>query len=424
MRNFYRTMAVSAALAGATAATHAALVDGQLAVLRMGDGSIALGNATTAQPIYIDVYDLGLGTVTSHPIGSAGAAAATLGWSGSHDGHLSLSSNGQYLLFGAYRADAGSADPVAQSAAVVNRVIGRVDLSNWSIDTGTALTDSYNNTEMTAVVSDDGQRFWTAGSSSGDATAGTPDSGGLRYVTSVGSSTSVNIGQTQFAGGSLEPDSMRSARIVDGQLYITTASQGSYANRGLYRTATPLPTSGPRAVVGLMNNNEGNSLSSDQELTPDDTGKYVPKTDALLLDLNPLVPGFDTAYGTGGKAEYSKWSLIDDGTGDYSWKQVQIVKLSGAEDINALEYLIGTAGEVDLFATTDDGIYRFEDSTGYVGTQPTVDVGFISASAPAYFIAAPANTKFRGIEALATVPEPALMGLAGVAVMFLGRRRK
>lgn len=425
IRQLCQVLAVSTAVASATAA-FGALSSGELAVLRMGDGSSSLGSdVTTAQPVFIDVYDLVSGTVTSsHPIDSAGATALTLGWSGGHDGQLSRSSDGRYLLFGGYRADAGSADPAAQSASDVNRVIGRVDLTDWTIDTSTALTNSYNNAEMTAVVSDNGQRFWTAGSLSGDATTSTPDSGGLRYVASLGNSTSVNVGQTQFAGATLEPDSMRNARIVDGQLYITTASQGSFTNRGLYKTATPLPTSGPQLVQGLMNNNEGNSASSDQELTPDSSGKWVPKKDFLLLDLSPLVPGYDTAYGTGGKAEYSKWSLISDGAGGYTWKQVQIVTLKNSADVNSLEYLLGTNGEVKLFAATDLGIYRFEDTAGYIATQPSLAAGSVVIISPAYYITAPADTKFRGIESLAAVPEPTAFGLTAVAMVMAGRRRK
>ncbi len=384
---------------------------GNIAVLRLGDGSAAVTEA--AQAVFLDEYDPVSGAlVASHAIPTTGSTALTLSGDGSHDGHLNLSSNGGYLLLGGYRADAGSANPVTQSASTVNRVIGRVS-SDWSVDTSTALTDAYDFCDITAVVSDNGQRFWTVGEGKYlDLVNGDPNydwevpttTGGLRHVSALGDSASTNLSQTQTIPADLDagpwPDSIRNARIVDDQLYITTPAWESFVNRGAYKTEDALPTSGSQTMIPVITNVEGQQ--------PDPKGKQVPKSDVILLDLDATVPGVDTAYTTGGKDKYEKWSLVDD-----TWVLISGEALPSGQEINAFDAVVdGT--DVTLYASTDQGIYVLIDTAGY-------NADFSSTFPLAPFIEAAGNMEFRGI---AIVPEPvslALLGLSGL--VFLRRRR-
>lgn len=383
-----------------------------LVVMRLSGGSAAVTEA--AQSIFLDEYDVFTGAlIASHEVPSTGDAALTLSGRGEHDGHLNLSSDGRYLLMAGYRAEAGTSNPVTSNAL---RTIGRVDAS-WNVDTTTTLeAGAYNQTYITAVVSDNGERFWTVGDgkyTNYDDVANnflTPTTtGGLRYVPSLGAMSSVNLSHVQTITTNETgkvigqwPDSIRNARIVDGQLYITTPAYESFGSRGAYATVDQLPMPAvdtPQALAGVINNVEGQGS--------DPKGKFVPKSDLILLDLDDMIPGVDTAYTTGGKNDYEKWSLVN-GT----WTLHSTKLLASGQEINAFDAMV-VGNEVTLFASTDQGIYRLVDSAGY-----NADFGGLFGTSP--FIAAGSSTEFRGI---ALVPEPTTMALFGLMLLAWTRRR-
>ncbi len=400
----------------------ATFVDGTVAVLRVGDGTgaVAFDGTFLAQSIHLDVYNAYTGAyIATHdvPSDALDAARAVLtSRDDDHDGKLNLSSNGQYLTFGAYRQSPGAAytQTVEATGAVTPRVVGVVD-SNWNVDTTTTLS-AYNGVTINAVASDNGQRFWVAGNNNSDGSAG------LRYVSGIGQ-PSVNVSQ-HLTG--TQADGMRNIRMVDGSVYINTASQKSFTNRGAYEMTINggLPiaaTDTASTATPVIVNQEGSLNDAAGNPDPDGKGKLHPKSDAIFLDLDHDGT-LETAYSTGGKDELEKWSLNPSN----QWIRSGLIYLSNGDEINALDSF-SSSGATNVLISTDLGIYRLTDTGGIGGivsaqVQPP-DFENKEYFTDSYFISALANTRFRG---LAVVPEPGtgLMLLLGAGGMLLKRRQR
>ena len=119
------TVAAAGISVGSANAQPVAFEPGDLAVLRIGDGTAPLTSASTA--IFIDEYTTAGVFVQSHPI----SAAATISNSGTatSEGQLQLSADGQYLVFAGYNSAPGTASIAGTSAATVQRAVGRIDAS-------------------------------------------------------------------------------------------------------------------------------------------------------------------------------------------------------------------------------------------------------------------------------------------------------
>lgn len=419
-RKMLRFMGGLAVVGGVMSSARAQFSNGTLVMVRVGDGTgtVPFDSNNFAQPISLDVYNAFTGgLIGTHALPSGAADPNRIVMTArndDHDGHLNLSSNGQYLTLGGYRAAPGAtyASTVGATSATTPRVVARVD-SSWNIDTTTGLTNAYDGLTITAVVSDTGQRFWTAG---GGTSAGT---GGLRYVPLVGSTQSINVSQN-LSGSTA--DSMRSARMVNGQVYISTASQGSYVNRGTYimKIGGGLPIAAVNTAstaTPVIINKEGSLTDFSGNPDPDGKGKLHPKSDVLFLDID-LNGTLDTAYSTGGKEEMEKWTFNGS-----AWLRSDVMYLSSGAEINALDYM-RVGGTVDLFISTDLGVYRLLD-TGGIGT---IVSGQVQAPdfenkryfTDSYFITAGANTQFRGV---AVVPEPIELAVMAIVLLGLSRRR-
>jgi len=245
------SLAVTALLAP-LAFAQGPLTIGNLVVVRIGDGTAAGTSAAT--PTFLDEYTptgTFVQTIAMPTAPSGTNLACTNNGTATSEGQLNVSSNGLYLTLVGYDAPVGTLGPTGggintTNSATVRRVIARVDL-NGVVDTSTGLTDAYDAGNIRGVVSDDGLRFWTTGS-----TASGP-SAGIRFST-IGSSTS-----TQINSGA--PSNCRQITIFHGDIYFTAASTTVH---GVAKLGSGLPTT----PVGsfLLNGFPGSSGPSNYDM--------------------------------------------------------------------------------------------------------------------------------------------------------------
>lgn len=468
-----RVLAVILGILGVAAEYAAA----DLYVLRENDGTAYANLGKNAVPVFIDHFsDAGalLGTINLPTAAGAGTTpnALTIVPESTSLGHLSLSTDSQYLLLAGYSSPVGTVAARTTLATTAPRVIGRIKLSDSSIDTTTALTDAYSgngttsNGDPRSVVSTDGTQFWTIGTGSAAASAGP------RYVASLGATTSTQLSST--------PTNVRVGRIVDGQLYESAAS-GTFL--GLSTVGTGLPTATGQTTT--LKVNTAGTLSGTGGTSPydfwfkDNYTVYIADDRAVANTGGPLVGGVGTGGGIQkwlGKvagdyngnnivdgADYVVWrdqegqtaaGLTADGDGsgtvdaaDYtfmrdrfgntaatSWSLAYVLNtgLAGTQVVRGLDGTV-VGGNAVLYATTGtDGFANQEflsDNTlvTVTDTGPTSAVSVLANS--------PTTSFFRGIVYVppvlvgsgldvASVPEPssALLLVIGLAA-FGGRRR-
>jgi hypothetical protein len=357
-------------------ASAAAFTLGDLVVVRVGDGSAALnGNATAA---FLDEYTASGVLVQSIPlptVASGGNQPLTLSGSAISEGFIALSQNGMYLTLGGYAATVGTVTPQTQTAALVNRVVGRIDLSG-NIDTTTSLGDAYNGSNIRSVTSSDGFNLWT----SGNGGSGQGASAGTRYTT-LGSTTSTGLHSTTT--------NVRVVNLFNGQLYADSAS-GTFLGVGTVGSGTPTTS--------------GQTYS---ELPGFPTTGTHSSYDFWFKDANTLYVADDGSAANGGGIQ--KWTLSA-GT----WSLAYTLGNNGSTT-TAVRGLAGTvdgSGNAVLYGTTGSALVSVTD-TG-------------SGSALSTLATAGSNTAFRGVELL-VVPEPttaALTGFGLLALVFFRRFRR
>jgi hypothetical protein len=375
----FKLLGIALCLTATLCAHHAAasaFTMGDLVVVRVGDGSAALtGNATAA---FLDEYTQAGVLVQSIPLPtlpSGGNQPLTLSGSATSEGFLALSQNGMYLTLGGYAATVGTASPQTATAAAVNRVIGRIDLSG-NIDTTTSLGDAYNGSNIRSVTSSDGVNFWTGGNGG----SGQGASAGTRYTT-LGSTTSTGLHSTTT--------NVRAVNLFNGQLYADSAS-GTFLGVGTVGSGTPTTS--------------GQTYS---ELPGFPTTGTHSSYDFWFKDANTLYVADDGSAANGGGIQ--KWTL-NAGT----WSLAYTLGNNGTTT-TAVRGLAGTvdgSGNAVLYGTTGSALVSVTD-TGAGSTVTSLAT-------------APSNTAFRGVEIL-IVPEPttaALSGIGLVALLFFRRFRR
>ncbi len=349
------------ALFGSICLSSSAFADLFLVQVGLDGSSTALSNAATAAVVkrFNDDTSSLLSTINLPTTASGANKQLTLSGTATTEGFLAVSTNGQYLTLGGYGADVGTSAVPTQMSSVVNRVLGRIEISSGQVDTSTALTDAYdtvggsgNNGTIRSVVTTDGTQFWAAGSNSGVATNG---SAGVRYA-ALGDTTSTQL--------SSSPTNTRAVKIVDSQLYVTTAS-GSFI--GVNTVGPPGPPTTDGQTTTLLPGFPGSEVT-----TPD-------PYDFWFKDANTLYIADQRSQANGGGLK--KW-VLSEGT----WALDSTFQSGLTTGLRNLTGTVDGNGDAVLYAVTNNSPTRLVKLT---------DTG--ASSAFTTLLTAATNTSYRGL---------------------------
>lgn len=367
-----RTCVAAAALAAAAFA-QTPLTFGNLLVTRVGDGSATLSNSATA--VFVDEYTPAgtlVQSIAMPTVASGLNQAFTNSGSASSEGFLNVSTNGLYVLLTGYNAAPGTATIATSANPPVSRVVARIDLAGV-VDTSTALTDAFTGSNIRSVASDDGSRFWVAGSTQG-----------IRFVANLGDTTSVAVGTP--------PTNVRCLNVYNGQLWGTSGSSGFI---GLWKAGSGLPTL-PATGGGVIEPGFPGSTGP----SPYDFHFASPTTVYIADDRN---------NGSGGIYRYD----FVGGT----WTQAYVLAASA------------TAGYRGISGFTQNGVTTlYATSIGATTTTPNEIVSVVDTGAGSAFTTiatASPNTAFRGLRFFGLPPTllriPATCGTMDISITGNGQ---
>src|SRR5262249_48711841 len=114
--------------------------------------------------------------------------ALTLTGNASSEGFLQISTDGNYLHLAGYDTAPGTAAPSGVAPSTINRVVGMVTISSGTVNTTTALNDSYNGSNVRSAITTNGTDIWV----DGNAGSGLSASAGTRYTT-LGATTATRV---------------------------------------------------------------------------------------------------------------------------------------------------------------------------------------------------------------------------------------
>jgi PEP-CTERM motif len=321
--------------------------------------------------LFLDEYTPGGSLVQTIALPTAVSGSnlrLTIQGTATSEGFLQLSADQQYLTLVGYDANAGTAAPSGQSAATINRVVGRVTLASGSVDTTTAINSGTLGATRSATTAN-GTGFWVSTASAG-----------VNYVAYGAPSAATQL--------STAPSNTRVTRDIGGQLYVSSAST---TFQGVSTIGTGLPTALGQTTT-LLNGFPTASGPSSYDF-------FVSGNSAWVADDR-------TTQGL------QKWTF--DGT---TW---------------SLQYTIGRTGVGDRGLTVDPSTLSttptFYVTTTDNKVDEIVDGGTLgSFTDTTIFSDLTSNTAFRGIAFAPTaVPEPSTTALVGLGLMAWTsiRRRK
>jgi hypothetical protein len=343
----------------------APIVAGDLVIYRVGDGGAALG--TTATAVFLDEYTTTGTLVQSIPLPTTGTSSLTAVGNATTEGIMTVSQDGNSLLFTGYRKDVGGTSPSGDPATTTNRVIASAGLDGV-VNTSVSVTDTGGTIRSAMTVNGS---FYYTGSSTG-----------VRYVPTPGPATTSVL---------IDSRNSREVLLNDNTLYVSNGSTGTNVNKVQSYGVLPTGTTTAMPLIILT--------------TADAVNGFV------LFDLDATVPGVDTMYFLSTvESQLRKYSF--DGA---NWIDSGSVP-SSAQNITG--YLSG--GNVNLFITSPGSLVPFVDTTGYGNSINGMSLGTALTTAGT-------NTAFRGI-AYVAVPEPSTAILcalvAGVGFGTRHRRRQ
>ncbi|HVM60768.1 MAG TPA: carboxypeptidase-like regulatory domain-containing protein [Verrucomicrobiae bacterium] len=371
----------------------APFTQGNVVILRVGDGTEALTNAGNS--LFLDEYTAN-GTFvqsivapTNQFISAGGATNFPIDLTGGNtgEGELALSSDGQYLTFVGYGTNrlwlltqpgVGNLNISSTAGASLPRVVARVDwLGNFDTSTTPNNITTGSGADMRGVATPDGSNFWVASSAGG----------GESYIP-LGANTAVPLQGTtnKRTVGIFNP--VPGHAYPDGQQQVYNVSAG-----GVYASGTNFPTVlctefGLTNIVGsggalvspygflALHLQDGIHSNIDTVYIADDgsvTGGVSKWT------YNPAVS--NNWYETGSIAGNA---TLTSGTGG-------LRQLAGSVTVNGNQtnvtlYVVASGNTAANYA---GNLYALTDSSGFGGT--------LSGTLPAPIASAPANTRWRGV---------------------------
>jgi hypothetical protein len=200
---------------------------GNILVLRIGDGTAALSNASTAQ--FLDEYTTAgvLVQTVSLPVAVSGSnRPVTASGSATSEGQFTSAFNGKYFVVVGYDTVPGLASVAASAVGTVNRVVARVDM-NGAVDSSTRINDAFSANNIRSGYTVDGTSFYASGANTGVVSVPLGNSGASTLI-------STTFTNTRVLGG------------FNGQLYL---SSGASSLR-LGAVGTVFPTTNV-STVGL-----------------------------------------------------------------------------------------------------------------------------------------------------------------------------
>ncbi len=359
MNKTYLTFALTTTLP--LLAHAAAFTAGDLAVVRLGDGTQTLGN--TGNTAFIDDYTIGGALAGTVAIPDSGASSLIVSGTATSEGALSLSGDGHSLTIAGYNTARPFGSSLASSASsAVPRGIGVISASG-TYTLGATTTTQFSANNIRSGVTDGANNFWGVGANSG----------------------TYYFGNTA-AGATVQNSSLNNRVIEDigGNLFFSTGS----GTRGIYEiSGTPTGSSSATLLFGT------GSTSSPYDFAFNST-----MTSAYVADDNA----------TGG---IQRWDLVA-GTWTLSYTLGTGVASIGARGL-AVDF---SGGNAVIYATT-------AESTGNRLIKIT-DTGALSTAATLATAANNEIFRGLEFAPTA-VPEPsaiALLGLGLAAVIVRSRR--
>lgn len=368
-----------------TSAFAQSFVGGNLAVVRVGNGTENLTGF--GNDVFIDQYTTAGAFVNTLALPVATPTSTntfTLRGNGSSEGFVNLSTDGRFLTMLGYEEKSESADINSSTPATNNRVLARI-AADRTVDLTTQLTNATGDTR--GAVSTDGSLLYASTSSSGirSATAG-----------AQGASTSIAASPTNF----------RNVEIYGGQLFASSQSGAGATGFRIGTVGTGLPTTTGQVFTNLP------GISGTNIASP--YGFFLADLDATA----DFRGGLDTLYVaddsvSGGLLKYSfvGGTFVARGSVAFSGARGLTGRVSGST--------------VELFSVNGTALGRFTDTTGYNAA--------ISGSVTT-LASAGTNTVFRGIDFTPSitegnVPEPGTFalvmgGLIPLGVVGIRRRRR
>ncbi len=335
---------------------------GNLIIYRVGDGTTAL--TTASAPVFLDVHSLStsgiapvvksLSMPTDSTALSNGNHIFSASGTGSSEGLLSRSVDGNYIVFTGYQAPVGTTAISSTASRTIARIVATVN-ADGVINTSTALPGFSTGSNPRCATSVDGKSFYICGGA-----------GGVRYAPNLGDTTSISILST--------PSAPRAVVINNGQLYESAASLGSGKSKvSIGAVGTGLPTAKATfvAVPGVDTVYNGTSVATT-------TQQFV----FLTVNGNTVLyiadNGSDTVHAVRGIQKYSLVSGVWAYNGTIPTKKGTL-GITGFVNGNT----------VNLFATSASKLFAAVDNSGY--NSPVLSDSAIIIDT------AVANTQFRGV---------------------------